>query len=285
MRDQQGVGEKIRALAGYDHGRRPTRMATNICPDPALNADQIATFQREGFIILERYVHGDVLVGLRAACAAEIERQDAEMAARGAAVEGINLHKRRYFIPHSHDRHVVLHEFVFSPAMAAVVRACLGDSAQLFLEQFVVKGCDAGSAFGWHQDSGYIDYPHREYLSCWLALDDVNEANGTIRVLPWSRIQGDPRSVSEHQRRDGTNDMIGYDGDDPGDPVIAPAGSLVVFSSRTFHRSTANTLDQLRRAWLIQYSAEPIMRPEGGLHIRAEPFLDHGRIVAAIPRD
>lgn len=257
-------------------------MAASLCPDPVLNADHIATFQREGFIVLERYVQGDILEGLRAACNAEVARQDAEMAARGAAVEGINLHGRRYFIAHSNERHPVLRAFFFSPAMAAVVSACLGKTAQLFLEQFVVKGCDTGSAFGWHQDSGYINYPHREYLSCWLALDDVSEANGTIRVLPWSRVAGDPRSVPEHWRQSDTNDMIGYDGDDPGDPVIAPAGSLVVFSSRTFHRSTANTTPALRRAWLMQYSVEPIVRPEGGLHSRADPFLEDGRNVAQV---
>lgn len=254
-------------------------MATATCV-PAITDDHIATFQREGAVILPRYVAGSVLEDLRAACAAEMARTDAEMAARQVRVDGITHAGRRYFIPHGHDRHTAMRDFVFSPAMAAVVRTFLGDTAQLFLEQFVVKGGDAGSRFGWHQDSGYVGYPHREYLTCWLALDDVDESNGTIRILPWSRVSGDPRHVPAHHREAGTNDMIGYAGDDPGDPVIAPAGTLAVFSSRTFHRSTANTTDRLRRAWLMQYTVEPMYKPDGTMQIRAEPFLQDGRIVA-----
>jgi hypothetical protein len=42
-----------------------------------------------------------------------------------------------------------------------------------------------------------------------------------------------------------TNDLVGYSVDDPGDPVIMPAGSMACFSS-TLHRSGANTTDRVR---------------------------------------
>ena len=42
-----------------------------------------------------------------------------------------------------------------------------------------------------------------------------------------------------------------------------PAGSVVAFSSRTFHRSGPNTTDRVRRVYLAQYSAEPIMNRAG----------------------
>ena len=37
-----------------------------------------------------------------------------------------------------------------------------------------------------------------------------------------------------------------------------------MFSSVTFHRSGANTTDKPRRAYVAQYSAEPITHPESG---------------------
>lgn len=237
-------------------------------------------FRRDGYCVLPGFLPAAALAAVRAACDAEVARQDAEMAARGAAVEGISLRGRRYFTANAYVRQPAMRAWVFSPRMAGLVRALLGDEAQLFLEQFVVKGCDAGSRFAWHQDSGYVGYPHREYLSCWIALDDVDEGNGTISVLPWSRAGADPRAVRAHRREDGTNDMVGYDGPDPGIPVVAAAGTLVAFSSRLLHRSGANATDRLRRAWLVQYTAEPMHRPDGGLQILAEPFLAGGRIVA-----
>ncbi|MCY3798103.1 MAG: phytanoyl-CoA dioxygenase family protein, partial [Chloroflexi bacterium] len=59
-----------------------------------------------------------------------------------------------------------------------------------------------------------------------------------------------------------------------------PAGSIVVFSSRTFHRSGPNLTDQYRRCYLAQYSAEPIMNRDGtALWGRAEPVLRSGKRV------
>jgi ectoine hydroxylase-related dioxygenase (phytanoyl-CoA dioxygenase family) len=247
---------------------------------PALGEADLAHFRREGYAILHGFLPPEVLAAVRADCDAEVARQDAEMTARGVAVDGINHNGKRYFIPNSHDRHDTMRSWVFSPRMAGLVRAVLGDEAQLFLEQFVVKGCDAGSRFGWHQDSGYVGYAHREYLSCWIALDDVDERNGTISVLPWTRAGADPRAVRAHAKEDGTNDMVGYDGPDPGLPVVVPAGTVVAFSSRLLHRSGPNQTDRLRRAWLVQYTAEPMYRPDGQLQIRATPFLSAGEIVA-----
>lgn len=247
----------------------------------ALNADQIAHFHREGFVILEHFVETEVLPQLQAICDEECRRKDEELAAKGMKVDGITHYKKRYFIAHAHDHQKVLRDFAFGPAMAAVVKSVLSPTAQLFLEQFVVKGSDdPGTKFGWHQDSGYVGYPHAEYLTCWLALDDMVVANGTIRVLPWTRVAGNPREIPEHMLEAGTNDKIGYFGVDPGDPVLVPAGTLVVFSSRTFHQSTANTTRNFRRAWIAQYTQEPLYRPDGELQIRAEPFLENGVIIA-----
>jgi ectoine hydroxylase-related dioxygenase (phytanoyl-CoA dioxygenase family) len=64
---------------------------------------------------------------------------------------------------------------------------------------------------------------------------------------------------------------------DPGDPVVVPAGSIVCFSSTLLHRSGANTTDQARRVYVAQYSAEPILSEDGlQPRILAEPLLIDG---------
>ena len=96
--------------------------------------------------------------------------------------------------------------------------------------------------------------------------------NGTAYVMPYSRIG--IRSLVEHLRDQKTGDKVGYFGSEPGLPAIVPAGSLVVFSSLTFHRSGANTTDRMRRAYVTQYSPQPIVRPEDNqpMHL-VVPFL------------
>src|SRR5437879_415527 len=51
---------------------------------------------------------------------------------------------------------------------------------------------------------------------------DMSEENGTISVLPFSRAG--TREVTDHVKDPVLNDLVGYFGDDPGDPVIVPAG-------------------------------------------------------------
>jgi len=147
----------------------------------------------------------------------------------------------------------------------------------LFWEQFVVKGPEKGTKFSWHQDSAYVGTPHRPYITCWVTLDDVSVANGTVYLLPYSRHG--TREVVPHTQQPGSNDLEGYFGADPGDPVIVPAGSIACFSSTVLHRSGFNTTPNWRRVYLPQYSAEPLRRPDGSLAAFAEPFIVDGKRV------
>jgi ectoine hydroxylase-related dioxygenase (phytanoyl-CoA dioxygenase family) len=161
--------------------------------------------------------------------------------------------------------------------MADVCRRTIGDNAWLFWEQYVVKGAGGGMKFSWHQDSGYVGYPdHKPYLTCWCALDDMTEANGTVRILPFSTLG--IRTWVKHVKEEGSNDEVGYFGKEPGIPAIVPAGSIVLFTSVSFHASSANTSGRMRRAYLAQYSAEPILTADGRkLWGCAEPLLRDGR--------
>src|SRR5688500_499780 len=128
--------------------------------------------------------------------------------------------------------------------------------------------------FSWHQERRYGRGPHRALVSRWVALGEHTEANGTIYVLPYARA-GTTTKI-EHVKDEKTNDWVGYHGDDPGEPVIVPAGSIAVFSSTCFHRSGVNTSPKPRRVYLAQYSPEPILR-DGKPAILAEPFLQNGK--------
>ena len=236
-------------------------------------------FERDGYFILEDVVPAQHLEILRSEVASAMARIDEQMEAKGVERLGLNSKNSRYFVSVLRDEpNNPVAEFVFSPLMADVCRATLGDNAFLFFEQYVVKAAERGESFSWHQDSGYVGYAHRPYLTCWVTLDDVNEENGTVSILPYDRAG--TRDWTPHTNHDSNNDLVGYHGDDPGIPVIAPAGSIAVFSSTVFHRSGANNTDKMRRIYLPQYSAEPILKPDGsGLWSMAVPFVVDGEQV------
>jgi ectoine hydroxylase-related dioxygenase (phytanoyl-CoA dioxygenase family) len=230
-------------------------------------------FQAEGYFVLPGVVPPAQLALMREVCGQFIAAYDAEMDAAGVTQQGINTKGSRYFIANRH-KGTRLPEFIYSEVMAEICRATLGDNAYLFWEQFVVKGPEKGAKFSWHQDSAYVGTPHRPYITCWVTLDDVTEANGTVYLLPYSRAG--TREVVPHQAAPVTGELEGYFGSDPGDPVIVPAGSIAVFSSTVLHRSGFNRTPNWRRVYLPQYSAEPLRRPDGSLAAFAEPFLVNG---------
>ena len=201
-------------------------------------------FRDEGYFVVENAVPPADLETLRGECQRLVDERDHEMTRLGVDALDLCRRGRRYFV-HAYDKSPAVTRFLFSDLMVHTARAALGDTAYLFNEQYVVKAAERGMAFGWHQDSGFIPYPHPPYLTCWIPLDDVTEANGTIYLLPYPRAG--TRNVVEHRRDEETNDLIGYVGDDPGDPVIVPAGSLVAFSSTLLHRAGPNTTDHPRR--------------------------------------
>lgn len=246
--------------------------------------DHRRQFVEQGFFLLEGVIPSHHLQGLRDECAREIARLDAEMDAKGVSVQGINHKGNRYFVPFASRTSEPVRSFVFSDLMAEVCRATIGEEAFLFLDQYVVKAAEKGMSFGWHQDGGYIGYPHRPYLSCWCPLDAVSEENGTVYILPFDRAG--TREYLLHSKDEATNDMVGYRGDDPGIPVVLPEGSIAVFGSNVFHRSGPNRTDRMRRVFLAQYSPEPILNRDGTapLHL-VEPFLHEGQTVArtAVP--
>jgi len=237
-------------------------------------------FREEGYCVLERVIPEGHLELLRTQCQRFIDAMDARMDAAGTDVFGINHRGRRYFVSNCFREEPRLREFLFSELMADICSQTLGDDAWLFWEQYVVKGAGGGMKFSWHQDSGYVGYPdHKPYLTCWCALDDMTEDNGTVRILPFSRIG--VRTWVKHVKEPGTNDEVGYFGTDPGVPVIVPAGSIALFTSVSFHASSANTTGRMRRAYLAQYSAEPILTADGTkLWGNAEPLLRVGRLAA-----
>jgi hypothetical protein len=240
-------------------------------------------YRKEGYMILPGVIPAEMLTMLREECSYFLGYYDALMDSRGAQVEGISHRGKRYFINNRYRLSNRLWQFIFGPLMAEVAQAALGPNVYLFHEQWVVKGAEQGMKFAWHQDSGYVKWydpktRHEPYLTCWCTLDDVSEVNGTVYLLPHSR-GGTRNTIYDHKQEPGSNDLIGYTGSDPGDPVIAPAGSIVAFSSFVFHRSGANTTNRMRRVYLPQYSRAPITRPDGKAWAMATPFLQAGEPV------
>lgn len=246
-----------------------------------ISQEQVKQFGDDGFCILRNVISHGLLEKLRQECERFMREKDEEMDRKGVEVDEINHKGKRYFIALRYRDSPIMQELIFSKQMEEISKAILGDNVYVFLEQFVVKAADKGMTFSWHQDSGYLPYDHKPYLSCWCPLDDVTEENGTVYMLPYK--DAGTKNRVEHVLQEGTNDKVGYFGGHPGIPAILKAGDIAIFSSTCFHRSGSNLTNKSRRVLLLQYSAEPILEPDGRPRYWADRFINDGKRVKSVP--
>lgn len=88
----------------------------------------------------------------------------------------------------------------------------------------------------WHEAVAANDY--KVCNSIWL-LDDFSRANGATRVVPGTHLNGQlPQNALEDPWATHPDEVL----------IEAPAGSVFVFNSHTWHGGTNNRTDQYRRA-------------------------------------
>jgi ectoine hydroxylase-related dioxygenase (phytanoyl-CoA dioxygenase family) len=113
----------------------------------------------------------------------------------------------------------------------------------------------------WHQDEAFWE-EHLRYRACaaWVALDDVDVANGCMQFMPGSHLDG-----IRHHRHLYDDPMVSalvIDDVDTGAAVPVPlaAGGATFHSQRTMHHTGPNATDRPRRAYAIEVQLPPEVR-------------------------
>jgi len=246
--------------------------------EAATEAEWADTFAREGYFIVERALEQSLLDGLQ---------NDADLAVaeeRGRLERGeeryvpVSELDDRYVISGFVRRSAFVRQLVFSELMASICRAALGTDAFLYSETFVCMAPHNKHGWIWHQDSSYLDYVgcghYPPNLGVWVALDDMTSENGALEVLPFSML--DVRQVIPHDlAKPWTSDDVVDFGRRDGILLAVPAGSVVVMSGALAHASGTNRTDRPRRAYLVQYSGQPVLKDGKPVQL-AVPLLQGG---------
>jgi len=147
---------------------------------PALGAEEVAFFRREGYLLPGRPLFDD---GDFADLAATFERLQERWIAAGERPEQIG-------VPHFYDPSLMrwlLHDRVLD-----VVESLIGPDIALFASHFICKPPGDGQEVPWHEDSAYWGrmFDPMEVVTIWLALDPADPGNGNMRVIPRSHHHG-----------------------------------------------------------------------------------------------
>lgn len=112
--------------------------------------------------------------------------------------------------------------------------------------------------FGWHQDNGYGELDPANALTTLAALDDTDEENGCLWLLPGSHRQGQidvSGRLSAQSKAAGADISVSVPNAGDAIPVIMAAGDAVVFHCHTLHRSDGNFSETRdRRILFLRYA-------------------------------
>ena len=123
---------------------------------------------------------------------------------------------------------------VFEPRIAGVLDRC-----RTIIGNFFHKQPDSPkSQFRMHQDWYFVDETQHHSLSVWCPMDDVDEVNGTLSVIPGSH------RLSQHVRGYGTGfpfiDLESIVREKYSRLLPMKAGAAVFFDQRLYHWSGPN---------------------------------------------
>src|SRR5208337_4412923 len=92
-----------------------------------------------------------------------------------------------------HYSAVVRNYVITGPQIALAKQLVATQHLAIWFTQYVTKmpdGSSGNTEFPWHQDNGYVAIEPATNVTIWAALDDVDERNGCVWVVPGSHAKG-----------------------------------------------------------------------------------------------
>jgi len=248
-------------MAGQESHRLTFRIRNHDLKDPVRTVDVLATPEEirqiveKGYLVREKMFTGEGLERLRRALD-EVEAKEKDIHGMG---EGMNR-SRNYgglFLRHLMDKHPVFLELLKFQPILSVARALIGPQVQ-------VRGMTARISYPnephqethWHFHQRVIPDPVPPFftrphvIDALIYLDETNDANGPVCVLPGTHLKPDTDLPSDDWS------------DKPGQVVLRlSAGSCVIMHSSLWHRAFPTTPQGSRRRLLLLGYGSPWLKP------------------------
>lgn len=212
----------------------------------ALDDQDIAHYRQQGYLVLQR----PVLAPERFAALRDYFEQMLAALAPDQRPEAMDV---------PHFMHPQLLDWAFDPAILALVEPLLGPDLALFSSHFICKPRGNGKRVPWREDSAYWrgQIEPMEVVTVWLALDHSTRANGCMRVIPRSHVEGQA-GYSDYEPAVGEavfpTEIVKPQRDDARAVYIELAPNQAsLHDARIQHGSQANTSDQRRCGWTLRF--------------------------------
>ncbi|MGM3305325.1 phytanoyl-CoA dioxygenase family protein [Anabaena sp. WFMT] len=242
-----------------------------------LTKEQFATYQDQGFVLLPEYFPRQEVEIMKAEIPALAMKNSPTKVLEGNGSTVRSLHGSH--TTNEVFNHLSRHPFIVKPAMQIV-----GSKVYIYQFKINIKAPFDGDIWKWHQD--YIFWhkedgmPKPQVTNAMLLLDDMNEFNGPLFVIPGSHKEGlidltakNPKATQENANNSSDtpawlssfsanlkytlsqeliSDLVSKYGIYS---IKAPAGSVLFFNSNIVHASANNISPFGRNTVIITYNS------------------------------
>jgi len=189
------------------------------------------------------------------------------------AVDAAERFAKRLFNPHLHDEFAL--RMMKLPEVGHILSDLLGAEAVGVQSMYFYKVPGTPGQAN-HQDYYYIKNELNTLTACWIAMEDADEENGCLWVIPGSHNgpllrHGRVRDTDEHEHW--TDEVEGADVS--GEiPVRMKAGEALFFHNLLIHSSTKNrAVRRSRRSYVCHYIRHDSVIFRQDLHKKI--YFDH----------
>ena len=269
-----------------------------------LTGEMRAAYDRDGFLILEKFASGEECDSLLERIEHLVDRFDPaalktvfDTSEQGHARDRYfreSGDKIRYFfepgafdatgtlvadkhqalnkVGHAlHDLDPVFDAFCRSPKLAALASGLSIADPGLIQSMFMFKSARIGGEVSWHQDATFLSTQPESCVGLWFALEDASVENGCLFGLPGAH----KGPVKERYHYNDAGDLTMQVADPAPWPVEgqvaleAPRGTLIVLHGAAPHYSGPNLSAKARRAFALHVI-------DRAAHWRADNWLKRG---------
>lgn len=248
-------------------------------------------FELEGYVVLESAIGHDALDSIREAAARIVDEFDIDAHRSVFSTRDRDRGRDRYFMDSAEAVHCFLEEdalddegrlrceksrainkighalhdlvpeftaFCRQPLFKDLLHALGYRRPILWQSMYIFKQPRIGGEVRWHQDGSYLISETSPVLGLWIAVEDARLDNGCLWVQPGGHrsplrdiYEVDPGTREGRLR---TIDPSPWPAHDEAEPLELPAGSVVAFSDRMPHYSSANRSARSRQAFTLHFS-------------------------------
>ena len=220
-----------------------------------LGPDQIASYDANGFLVLEGVLDANELQRWRDVVARAMDTQLTDPRGRHNQHEKMDQQYAQVFTQCNRlsDVSPEIAGLVRDPRLGELAGRLVGaDAMRIWHDQALVKQPHS-NATSWHNDDPYWSFSSYSSVNMWVPLDDATLANGCLWYLP-----GTHKTATYDLVRIGPNmgDLLEQHPEWKkldGVPTPCPAGSIVIHNGLVTHGAGPNLTSRARRVMTSTY--------------------------------